>query len=106
METVQANVLLEQNVKLTKIILDELGNNFEKTKNGYTDYSLIGSDGRVVAVVEAKAEHLNPLIGKEQARAYAYRQNARFVILFQWQSALLLGYLSRQSASDYEISET
>lgn len=77
----QANVLLEQNVKLTQSLIDELGNNFEKTKNGYTDYSLIGSDGRVVAVVEAKAEHLNPLIGKEQARAYAYRQNARFVIL-------------------------
>lgn len=76
-----ANILLEQNVKLTQSLLDELGNDFEKTKNGYTDYSLIGTDGRVVAVVEAKAEHINPLIGKEQARAYAYKQNARFVIL-------------------------
>src|SRR5437868_5525996 len=74
-----ANILLEQNVKLTKSLLDELGNDFEKTKNGFTDYSLIGADGRVIAVVEAKAEHFNPLIGKEQARAYAYKQNARFV---------------------------
>ncbi len=76
-----ANILLEQNVKITKSQLDELGEDFEQTQNGYTDYSLIGTDGRVVAVVEAKAEHLNPLIGKEQARAYAYKQNARFVIL-------------------------
>lgn len=77
----KANVLLEQNVKVTQSLLDELGNDFEKTKNGYTDYSLIGSDGRIIAVVEAKAEGLNPLIGKEQARAYAYKQNTRFVIL-------------------------
>ncbi|HEV2802437.1 MAG TPA: DEAD/DEAH box helicase family protein [Pyrinomonadaceae bacterium] len=58
-----------------------MGNDFEKTTNGYTDYSLLGTDGRVIAVVEAKAEHLNPLVGKEQARAYAYRQDARFCIL-------------------------
>ena len=77
----KAYILLEQNVKITKTQLDELGDNFEQTKNGYTDYSLIGSDGRVAAVVEAKAEHLNPLIGKEQVRAYAYKQNARFCIL-------------------------
>jgi type I restriction enzyme, R subunit len=80
-ETVRANVLLEQNVKITQTLLDELGNDFDKTKNGFTDYSLLGEDGRVVAVVEAKAEHLNPLVGKEQARAYAYKQNARFCIL-------------------------
>ncbi|MDQ3132394.1 MAG: DEAD/DEAH box helicase family protein [Acidobacteriota bacterium] len=80
-ENGQANVLLEQNVKLTKSLIDALGNDFEKTKNGYTDYSLIGSDGRVVCVVEAKAERLHPLVGKEQARAYAYKHNARFVIL-------------------------
>src|SRR2546421_29348 len=77
----EANILLEQNVKITQSLLDELGNDFEKTKNGYTDYSLIGLDRSVVAVLEAKAEHLHPLIGKEQARAYAYSQNARFVIL-------------------------
>lgn len=80
-EAGRANVLLEQNVKITQTLLDELGNNFEKTKNGFTDYSLLGEDGRVVAVVEAKAEQLNPLVGKEQARAYAYKQNARFCIL-------------------------
>jgi type I restriction enzyme R subunit len=77
----RANVLLEQNVKITQTLLDDLGDDFERTENGYTDYSLLGKDGRVVAVVEAKAEHINPLAGKEQARAYAYNQNARFCIL-------------------------
>lgn len=70
-----ANIVLEQNVKIPQSLLDELGNDFEKTKNGFTDYSLIDDSGCVVCVVEAKAEHLNPLIGKEQARAYAYKQN-------------------------------
>ena len=76
-----ANIVLEQNVKITQSLLDELGNDFEKTKNGFTDYSLLDNNGRVVCIVEAKAEHLHPLVGKEQARAYAYKQNARFVIL-------------------------
>lgn len=80
-ENGKANILLEQNVKITQSLLDELGEDFEKTKNGYTDYSLIGLDNSVVAVLEAKAENLHPLIGKEQARAYAYSQNARFAIL-------------------------
>lgn len=76
-----ANICLEQNVKITKTYLDELGNDFEKTKDGFTDYSLLGQSGNVVAVLEAKASHINPLVGKEQARAYAYKQRARFVIL-------------------------
>ncbi len=77
----RANILIEQNVKLTQTMIDELGDNFEKTKNGFTDYSLIENNGRVICVVEAKAEHLHPLVGKEQARAYTYKQDARFVIL-------------------------
>jgi len=59
--------VLEQNVKITQSLLDELGNNFEKTKNGFTDYSLIDDSGRVVCVVEAKAERLHPLVGKNGA---------------------------------------
>lgn len=48
---------------------DELGNDFEKTKNGLTDFSLLDKKGRIICVIEAEAEHLNPLVGKEQARA-------------------------------------
>lgn len=80
-ENGQANICLEQNVKITKTMLDEFGNNFEKTRKGFTDYSLLGTDGSVIAVLEAKAKHLSPLVGKEQARAYTYKENARFIIL-------------------------
>ncbi len=80
-ENGNANIILEQNVKLTETLRDEFGNDFKKTKNGFTDYSLLDESGRVICIIEAKAEHLNPLIGKEQARAYTYKQNARFVIL-------------------------
>jgi type I restriction enzyme R subunit len=68
-----ANILLEQNVKLTETLRDKLGNDFERTKNGFTDYSLVDETGRVICVIEAKREHLNPLVGKEHARAYAYK---------------------------------
>lgn len=112
-ENANANIILEQNVKLTETRRDELGNDFEKTKNGFTDYSLLDKSGRVICVIEAKAEHLNPLVGKEQARAYAYKQNARFVILsngnqhFLWDTWLgsprvVTKFPRLEEISDYE----
>lgn len=77
----QANIRLEPNVKLTQQAVDELGNDFEKTKNGYVDYLLLDQKGFPIVVLEAKCEAKNPLDGKEQARTYAKSQNARFVIL-------------------------
>jgi len=77
----QANIRLEPNVKLTQKAVDELGNDFEKTKNGYVDYLLLDQKGFPIVVLEAKSEAKNPLDGKEQARTYAKSQNARFVIL-------------------------
>lgn len=44
-----ANICLEPNVKLKSIDIDSLGDDFEKTKNGYVDYLLLD-------------EHNNPLI--------------------------------------------
>ena len=76
-----ANVHLEAHVKLTKKILDEFGNDFEKTARGYVDYLLLDARGFPIAVLEAKSEKFEPLVGKEQARKYARSQNARFVIL-------------------------
>jgi type I restriction enzyme R subunit len=76
-----ANVHLEAHVKLTKKILDEFGNDFEKTARGYVDYLLLDARGFPIAVLEAKSEKFDPLVGKEQARKYARSQNARFVIL-------------------------
>ena len=76
-----ANVALEAHVKIKKKTLDDLGDDFEKTASGFVDYLLLGEDGFPVAVLEAKSEGLNPLVGKEQARKYAHSQNVRFVIL-------------------------
>ena len=77
----KANVVLEPNVKLTKAKVDALGENFETTSNGFIDFLLLDEQGYPLAVLEAKAEDKNPLIGKEQARKYAKSQNCRFIIL-------------------------
>lgn len=76
-----ANVQLEINVKLKKRILDEFGDDFEKTKNGFVDYLLLDDKKFPLAVLEAKSEKYDPLVGKEQARKYAQSQHVRFVIL-------------------------
>ncbi len=76
-----ANIVLENNVKLTKTELDEFGEDFEKTSNGYIDYLLLDNKGFPFIVLEAKKEEINPLAAKEQARTYAQSQNCRFIIL-------------------------
>jgi len=76
-----ANIALEANVKLKKKILDALGEDFEKTANGFVDYLLQDERGFPIAILEAKSEKYDPLVGKEQARKYAHSQNVRFVIL-------------------------
>ena len=49
--------------------------------NGFVDYLLLDERGFPIAVLEAKSEKFDPLVGKEQARKYARSQNVRFVIL-------------------------
>ena len=80
-ESGPANVALETQVKIKKKTLDALGDDFEKTSNGYVDYLLLDERGFPIAVLEAKSEKFDPLVGKEQARKYAHSQNVRFVIL-------------------------
>ena len=77
----KANISLEPGVKVSKQKIDELGNDFEKTKTGFIDYLLLDEKGFSVAVLEAKSESKSPLDGKEQARQYAQSQHVRFVIL-------------------------
>jgi type I restriction enzyme, R subunit len=72
-----ANVSVETNVKISK----RYGETFVRLKSGFADYILRDEDSFPVCVVEAKAEDINPLVGKEQARSYAQSQNCRFVIL-------------------------
>lgn len=76
-----ANIVLEPNVKIAKADLESLGEDLERTKNGFIDFLLLDKSGKPLIVLEAKSETKNPLTGKEQARKYARSQNARFVIL-------------------------
>jgi len=77
----KANIVLENNVKLTKTKFNETGEDFEKTKKGFIDYLLLDEKGFPFIVLEAKKEELHPLTGKEQARKYALSQKCRYVIL-------------------------
>jgi type I restriction enzyme R subunit len=52
-----------------------------RVEQDHTDYLLLNSKNFPLCVLEAKRENTNPLSAKEQARAYAERQKARFVIL-------------------------
>jgi type I restriction enzyme R subunit len=76
-----ANVQLEASVSIKPHDLDALGDDFEKSKNGFIDFLLLDSKGFPLVVLEAKSEEKQPLVGKEQARKYARSQNCRFVIL-------------------------
>lgn len=76
-----ANIVLEQNVQLTREGVDALGENFECVHGGRIDFLLLDERGRPLIVLEAKSEEKNPLVGKEQARRYARSQNCRFVLL-------------------------
>ena len=76
-----ANVVLEPNVKITDRDIEALGDDLEKTKDGFVDFLLLDEHGKPLVVLEAKSEGKNPLSAKEQARKYARSQNARFVIL-------------------------
>ena len=76
-----ANISLETGVKITSLDLDEFGENFERTSKGFIDFLLLNEKGFPFIVLEAKAEGIHPLVGKEQARQYAQSQKCRFVIL-------------------------
>lgn len=76
-----ANIVLENTAKLTQTELDEFGEDFEQSKNGFIDYLLLDNKGFPFIVLEAKKEEINPLFAKEQARKYAQSQNCRFIIL-------------------------
>ena len=77
----KANIQLEPNIKLKQSDIDSLGENFEKTKNGFVDYLLLDEYGRPFVVVEAKKESIHPLDAKKQARKYANQLRAKYVIL-------------------------
>ena len=77
----KANIVLENNVKITENHINALGENFETTKNGFIDFLLLDKKGFPFIVLEAKSEDKHALAGKEQARKYALSQHCRFIIL-------------------------
>ncbi len=76
-----ANITVELHAKLTEKQVDEWGQDFELTTNGFIDFLLLDEKGFPLVVLEAKSEDKDPLIAKEQARKYAKAQNCRFCIL-------------------------
>ena len=76
-----ANIQLELHTRITQKDIDALGEDFEKTRNGYLDFLLLDERGHPLIVLEAKSEDKNPLSAKEQARKYAKSQSCRFIIL-------------------------
>ncbi|MDD4548073.1 MAG: DEAD/DEAH box helicase family protein, partial [Bacilli bacterium] len=76
-----ANIRLELNAKIKQSDIDEMGKDFEKTKNGFVDYLLLDENNKPFVVVEAKKENIHPLNAKEQARKYANELRAKYVIL-------------------------
>lgn len=76
-----ANVQVEPNMKMNKKQVDDLGENFDKVKNGFIDFLLLDEKGFPFVVLEAKSEDKDPLVGKEQAREYAKSLFIKYVIL-------------------------
>ncbi len=76
-----ANIQVEPNVKMSVKQINDMGEDFEKTKNGFIDFLLLDDKGYPFIVLEAKSEDKDPLVGKEQARKYAKSLFVKYVIL-------------------------
>jgi type I site-specific restriction endonuclease len=78
-----SRVLIDRALEFSRWdLLDTSQVQFElHTGNGRADYLLKDKLGRVLCVLEAKREEIDPYDAKEQARGYAQNLNAPFVIL-------------------------
>lgn len=61
-----ANIVLEPNVKLKGGDIDALGEDFEKTKNGFVDFLLLDVNGKPLIVLEAKSEDIHRAPGSRR----------------------------------------
>ena len=73
------------------------------TGNGRADYLLKDSLGRVLCVLEAKREGLDPYDAKEQARGYAQNLNAPFIILSNGREHWFWNYERADQRDAYRI---
>ncbi len=62
----KANISLESNAKITESHINELGENFEKTKNGFIDFLLLDDKGFPLIVLEAKSKTKSPACGENK----------------------------------------
>lgn len=85
-------------------LLDPLQIQFEfYNVSGRADYLLKDSLGRVLCVLEAKREDLDPYDAKEQARGYAENLNAPFVILSNGREHWFWNYERADQRDAYRI---
>jgi type I site-specific restriction endonuclease len=73
------------------------------TSGGRADYLLKDRFGRVLCVLEAKRENLDPYDAKEQARGYAENLTAPFVILFNGREHWFWNYERADQRDAYRI---
>jgi type I restriction enzyme, R subunit len=73
------------------------------TTNGRADYLLLDSLGRVLCVLEAKRQDLDPYNAKEQARGYAENLKAPFVILSNGREHWFWNYERTDQRDAYRI---
>ncbi|OPX78837.1 MAG: type I restriction enzyme EcoKI subunit R [Methanosaeta sp. PtaB.Bin039] len=71
--------------------------------NGRADYLLRDSLGRVLCVLEAKREHLDPYDAKEQARGYAENLKAPFILLSNGREHWFWNYQRADQQDAYRI---
>ena len=85
-------------------LLDSQQVQFElNTASGRTDYLLKDRLGRVLCLLEAKLEDLDPYDAKEQARGYAENLNAPFVLLSNGREHWFWNYQRADQRDAYRI---
>ena len=72
----KANIVLENNTKITKQAVDEFGNDFEKTKKGFIDF--VGSDAHHQNHIDAFSKRLLYQPQPQLKEAIANNQFFRF----------------------------
>ncbi len=75
------------------------------TSNGRADYLLRDKIGRVLCVLEAKREDLDPYDAKEQARGYAENLSAPFIILSNGREHWFWNYERANQRDAYRIEQ-
>ncbi|MBI3579364.1 MAG: DEAD/DEAH box helicase family protein [Ignavibacteriales bacterium] len=85
-------------------LLDTKQVQFEShTKNGRADYLLKDNLGRVICVLEAKREDVDPYDAKEQARGYAENLKSPFIILSNGRDHWFWNYERTDQRDAYRI---